>query len=281
MKIIDAHIHVWDLSNQINSWVSRSQDPNILQNISLNDYLDANQSLVIDGVVTIEAADSRHSLNEVKWLDKIRRQYSIKLKHIAYLDMLQDPIDFAANIDEYKHYNFVVGFRDIMSYSEQFDYSPCANDVTLSETNLDRLYLNLCCLAENNYLFNCQMYPEQLIRAFASIQKSLVKCVIDHAGLPTLDNFETWLSMLKLYKRTAAFKLSGLDLNGLQDNYQICEKILESIPISDIQYGSNFPVTVINKSQDILAYLKQVVETSSLHSILHTNAFKFYNFDNS
>lgn len=279
MSIIDAHIHLWDLSQQINSWVIKSQNPNWLKDIGLNDYLTVSQLPAITGVVTIEAADARHSLDEVKWLDQVRRRHSIELKHIAYLDMLQAPVDFVAKVNEYKCYDFVIGFRDIMSYSHQPVYSPCANDITLSTANLDRLYFNLCYLAENNYIFDCQMYPEQLIRAFASIQKSQVKCVIDHAGLPTLDNFASWIEMLQLYNGVAEFKLSGLDLNEVQDNSrQICEQLVENIPLGNIHYGSNFPVTPRIHNDYLLEALNQIVNPEDLNQIMYLNSQRFYNF---
>lgn len=279
MDILDAHIHVWDLSNKINSWVIKSQDSNLIRDINFETYLSAHQSLVINGVVTIEAADSLQSIAEVQWLENIRQNSTIQFKHIAYIDMLQDSDQFAAKINQFKHYDFVVGFRDIMSYSAQFVYSPCTNDVTLSDKNLKQLYLNLCCLAKNNYIFDCQMYPEQLIRAFESIQQSKVKCVIDHTGLPNYANLGLWEQMLKLYNGNAAFKLSGLDLNGSQDDVSlICDTLFANIPNEDIHYGSNFPVTAISKNQEILSYLKTKLMLSDLNNVLFLNSVKFYSF---
>jgi predicted TIM-barrel fold metal-dependent hydrolase len=226
----DTHLHLWDLHNQINNWVINSKNPQLLKNASVDDYLQSYPDTT--HLLTIEAADSAHSLAEVKWLNNIVTSIAnkITLYHCAYIDLLQLPDKFNQQLEQFQAYKFVVGFRHIMSYSKISQYSPCNDDMTINKDNLARLKTNLTTLAQNNYIFNCHMYPEQLLKIIDIINESKVSCIVDHCGLPLLDNkasLATWNNLLKTATNSNIyFKISGLDIN---QSYKGIDYILEQM----------------------------------------------------
>ncbi len=295
VKIIDAHVHLWNLSQSINSWVSKGNNPALQRNFTINDYIAEHPSC--NGIVTIEAADCESSLLEVKWLNQLLLDYQPnKLKHIAYIDMFQGNDEFAENLQLFQHYPFVCGFRQIMAYADQAAYSPCATDCTLDQLSMHNLFINLCSLARNNYIFNCQMYPNQLLRIVEIIRSSKVKCIIDHCGLPNglkTKAHSEWLTMLQQYCELASFKISGLDHTMLDGSFdQICAAMLEIIPLKQLHYGSNFPIVQSSPDKILFNYLNSVDKESivqestgqefavrkAIDEIFYLNSKNFFNF---
>ena len=229
MQFIDTHIHLWNLDNNINKWVVNSNNSRLIHNYTLDDYTSTYPSAT--EIITVEAADGVFSLNEVAWIHQYVKNNLIKIKHIAYIDMMQNPKQFETSLQQFRQYNFVIGFRDTMSFSKSSNYSPCNADMTTDKTKLDNLAHNLICLAQNNYIFNAQMYPSQLLQISNIIRNSSVNCIIDHCGLPDFTTSESkneWLNMLHEYGQIAKFKISGLNLNNNNENItEICENIFK------------------------------------------------------
>lgn len=282
MSIIDSHIHLWDLKNNINSWVTKSGDLRLQQSFTLNDYLIQNPEVV--SIVTVEAADGKHSLSEVAWLEHsiTPNLGAVKLKHIAYINLLLDNELFINELDKFRQFPWVVGVRDISAYSKESKYCPCSEDITLDKQKLQRLHQNLTTLKENNYIFNCQMYPDQLLRIYDIVIDATVKCAIDHCALPNLNaSFKNkeWLLTLKQYGTSAMIKLSGFNIN---DNEAYIERILlmikEHVPVENLMFASNFPVTTSTISQQTKGFLNQLYNKVERYKILYQNAYGFFKF---
>ena len=270
MQFIDSHLHLWDLSQKINSWVVKSNDPHLMQNFTLNELMDfyaKEHSLA--GFVTIEAADGDKTLDEVKWLSQLSKSLpsNILYKHIAYINTTQNPEQFNEELEKFKPFQFIVGFRDICSFSGNSSYSPCTSDITLDEKKMLNLLANLKTLEKHGYIYNCQMYSDQLLRIYPLIIESKVKTVIDHCGLPLSINnkdFMVWQSMLDKYAQSNVFfKLSGLEMNDNWENRAKIVKILiDKISIDKLCYGSNFPLI----KEDWLGQLLNLLKNSGLNN---------------
>ena len=280
-EYIDAHVHLWDLKSAINSWVINGQDQRIKQNFLLDDYLYSNKSKP-NGLVTIEAADGDHSIDEVKWLAN-QPFHGIQHKHIAYLDLLQHPLDFIAALAEFADYPFVRGFRHILSYSPNSIYSPCNSDFSSERGKVQNLYQNLSLLHSRKYIFNCQMYPRQLLNIKDIIVDSKVKCIIDHCGLPVVhgEQLDEWLAMLEVYKNTNVyFKLSGFDINNNQTNFKlILDSLLEKISDNRLVFGSNYPLAGEGALKLLQDFLVLNYNSEINDKILFANAKKLFKFD--
>lgn len=301
MRYIDTHLHFWNLENEINSWVLQSKNNPLIRNFELTDYLQ--EYPLPYGLITIEAADSYKTIDEINWLKRnivnsflekeefvskpithLSRQPvpKIQVKHIAHIDVLQEPERFNIALKQFSHYDFVIGFRHILSHSSASSYSPSTEDITLDKFKLYNLRQNLVSLKNHNYVFDCQMYPDQLLRILGTIQETGALCVVDHCGLPLLTtaaNKTFWLNMLDEFKKSGVFfKLSGFDLNSNILNLNIIlEQILDIIPDDRLMFGSNYPLSLgidliqsIEKFLDItgLAFLKE--------RIFFENAYNFF-----
>jgi predicted TIM-barrel fold metal-dependent hydrolase len=270
MEFIDSHLHLWDLNQKINSWVIKSNDPYLMQNFTLNEVLNSyTKEHTLAGFITIEAADGDKTLDEVKWLSQLSQSLppNIRYCHIAYIDTTQNPKEFSEELEKFKPFEIVKGFRDICSFSRNSNYSPCANDITLDEKKMPNLLENLKLLANNGYIYDCQMYPDQLLRAYPLIIESKVRTIIDHCGLPLSakdEEFIGWQTMLDQYAESSViFKLSGLEMNDNWDNRgRIIETIIDKISIDRLCYGSNFPLI----KKDWLSELSNLLENIGLTS---------------
>lgn len=251
MKIIDSHIHFWDLTNNINNWVYEANNPSLEKNYMPDTIINKfNGDLY--GVVHIEAHDSDIlTVNEVNWLSSIMKNNpKLKYSHIAFADITLPTVQFCNIIDELKEYENVVGMRHIMSHNPKFDYSPCGTDLS----NSPNIYDNLDYLAKNNFIFNCQMYPYQINNILSAIISSGVTCVIDHLALPAWNekgdiDHQLWQEMIiKLSKLDNVFiKVSGIDMFRKEAEFKdVVQFCLDKFPINRVMYGSNYPVSFNN-----------------------------------
>lgn len=279
-QYIDAHVHLWDLYNNINSWVINGSDENLKHNFLLNNYV--SDVPKPECIVTIEASDGSKTISEVQWVNSImlNNPENIKFKHIAYINMLQSPLLFKKDLSKFNPYKFISGFRHIMSYSSLSQYSPCETDFTVNKILLDNLHQNLLLLSDCDYIFNCQMYPGQLIKIRDIVIDSQVKCVIDHCGLPIMENYLIWLEMLAMYNHSKIyFKLSGFDINNNQKNYAaIVSDILKNISDNNLIFGSNYPFSQELGYNLINNYLLRVAGPEITDKALHKNALNLFKF---
>lgn len=159
-------------------------------------------------------------------------------------------------------------------------YSPCIEDFTLNRANLHILQSNLSIMKKYNYIFNCQMYPEQLLRASQYIAESQVTCLIDHCALPMVmceDTTQSWLEVLKIYNNiNAYFKLSGFDLNEAYSSCNmIFDNMFDTISWRNLVFGTNYPLGLgINSSGILLEFLGKNLLNNMAENIFFTNAKK-------
>src|SRR5665213_272246 len=112
--MIDTHVHFWDLQLNIHAWVNNSNRFDLKRSFTLADYLAQHDTP--EAIVTIESADDIHTLVEVEWIKQhvLNNAYGIKIRHMAHLNMLQDPESFIQQLRIYDEYPFVCGFRHIL-----------------------------------------------------------------------------------------------------------------------------------------------------------------------
>lgn len=263
MQFIDSHIHFWDLSNNINSWVLRSNEPQLQKN-----YMPGDLKKVFDesiyGVVHVEAHDSAVStLVEIEWLSKIMQSIpEVKYSHIAFADITANYEKFINDIEQIKKYKQVSGIRHILSHNPRLGYNPCNEDLSLN-LNIER---NLKYLAEKQLIFNCQAYPYQVNNLLPAIIASEVTCVIDHLVLPGWNrvndmDHQMWKTIiLELAKLDRVFiKASGIDMFRKYEEFDlVMEYFFDKFPINKIMYGSNYPVSFNQAPNYWYRYLDQM-----------------------
>lgn len=269
MKIIDTHVHFWELSNNINTWVLLA-DKKLQKNFSPN-HLNA------DYFVHIEAADSKvDTLNEINWLDE--NFSDKKMQYIANIDYFKSLDAFKNEVDRLKKHPKIKGFRHILSHHKNASYSPMDHD-NLPNDFEEKLKI----LAKNNLIFECQMYPQQINNALEIIINSNVKTVIEHFGLPLCHNETDMIKWQKMINNISQHENIYLKLSGffmLNDNETDCKKalnyIFEKIPASRLCYGSNYPVCNTDHYSYWYELLKDYAPEEMHDDIFYNTAKKIY-----
>ena len=248
MQIIDTHIHFWDLANNINTWVSRVNEPSLVKNYLPNQILNQSKEQ-LNGVIHVEAHDSAvPTITEINWLGKVMTDTpNLKYKHIAFVDITLPSNEFAKTIESIRVSKNVIGIRHILSCKPGFDYSPCEEDMS-KNPNIPH---NLSYLANLGLIFDCQMYPYQIDNIIAAIKTSGVTCVVDHLVLPAWKNendedHKIWQNTItELAKLDNVYiKVSGIDMFRKEPEFKkVLDFCFNTIPSSHLIYGSNYPVS--------------------------------------
>ena len=161
LKIIDPHIHFWDLSFGRNTWLSdRTSDllgplAPINRNYLKEDYLEDSESFNVERIVHVEAVATRFVKEEIEWLGELYGQDAFLGGIVAGADLLD------SNVDEllafYSRYQLVKGVRQILNWSENPKYT--AGDRPDDLTN--ELWIkNFGLLQKYNLSFDMQICPD-------------------------------------------------------------------------------------------------------------------------
>ena len=71
-KIIDTHIHLWDLNKYSYDWITNSFNKKLNKNYLLENFLEDSKLLNLQKVVHIEAnINVQNNINETQWLQSI------------------------------------------------------------------------------------------------------------------------------------------------------------------------------------------------------------------
>ncbi len=282
MNVIDSHIHFWDLSKNINNWVFKTNNPLLIKNYLPSDAIKKfNDSIY--GVIHIEAHDSVIPTGvEITWLNGIMDNTpNLSYKHIAFVDITLPNKDFASTINQIKQNKNVAGIRHILSYNPKFDYSPCSEDLSKHAN----IAANLKYLAQNNLIFDCQMYPYQLNNILPAITESGVLSVVDHLALPAWrekddPDHKLWQdTILGLSEIDNVFiKLSGIDMFRRETEFdEVVKFCLKNVPIGRLIYGSNYPVSFTHDYNYWFDYLNNLgLSATEKEQIFFKNAFDIF-----
>ncbi|AQQ00092.1 hypothetical protein B0W48_10000 [Pseudoalteromonas aliena] len=274
-KIIDPHVHFFNLSEGQYSWLQGASPPawpnldKIKQPVSEEDLIQSTD-FKLAGLVHIEAGfDNNAPINELHWLTTHLKK--IPFKAISFAQIDQETNYFSAALKNIQH-THLAGIRDITE----------GNDAT-------RL-LNKNCFDNLEYLSHLKLHFEAqfelenipVTEKIAHYAKQLpqLQIVINHAGLP--NNTALWQQAIKqLAKHCNIFiKFSGFELLALNNHQQIeCfNTILKQFGEQRIMFASNFPVCQINTSYNNLwhSYSDLCHSEGTWHQLSYKNAKHLY-----
>jgi L-fuconolactonase len=283
IKIIDPHLHLFDLIKGDYQWLRPENPPfwpdkQLIAKSFTEQDLALTTPLMLAGFVHIEAGfDNQQPWREIAWLENTCQ---LPFRSIAMLDITLAPSLFTQQLDKLMCYKSVVGIRYILD-----DH---ALDI-LSDKNSQA---NLEILAANKLSFELQMSLsdtpalEQLLTIIASIPTLLI--CINHAGWPMPDNVQHSL-WLKNLKRLAKFnhvfiKCSGYEMTDRAYSASWQNKVVSHcVAVFDVErvmLASNFPLSLFHSSyQDIwLANTELPFSAEQLQQLCFSNAQGFYQF---
>ena len=117
-RIIDSHIHFWDLANGYNNWVKDTNLPSLVTPVNLD----------ADAFVHVEAHSNKFNpLCEYNWLKANFPQKNIKV--VVAADFTQSIEIFRREMQKLSKVDGIVGVRQIMSKTIKTSYSPFDKDI--------------------------------------------------------------------------------------------------------------------------------------------------------
>lgn len=255
-KIIDPHIHFWDLSLNQNLWLlNESTDLlgnlfSIRKNYLMQDYLEDKNQFNIEKVIHIEAVSSGFEKEEVRYLNQLYKNNPYFGGMVAGIDFLDSNIK--EKLEFYLNYSCVKGVRQILNSSRDSKYSAAKRKNDL----INPLWIkNFSLLEKYNLSFDMQICPEQMLSAFelASLYPN-ISIVIDHAGMPIPQYFSLWkegISKLSqchnVYIKLSGFAMFDHDCHeGSIRDYIL--HIIYCFGEDRCMFASNFPVDKLYKN---------------------------------
>lgn len=297
IKIVDAHHHLWDLSNKDTkySWLMVTEGEAffgdyaaIRKNYLLDDYIEdtKNQNIIKSVHVQAEHDDDK-PVNETAWLQSLADTHSSKLPNaiVAFADFSKNNV--SEILDAHQEYKNTRGIRQILSYNkDEPKYSHATEDFMKNSTWVE----NFKYIRNRNLSFDIQIYKHQMEDAVNLANKyNDVLFILNHTGEPCYQSkeyIESWeQNMKKLAKcENVVAKISGLgmfDPNWTIDSTRIfVEKTIQIFGIERCMFASNFPVDKIFNSFD--TYWNSFKEITKNYSendkklLFSSNAEKYY-----
>jgi L-fuconolactonase len=281
-KIIDPHLHLFNLQKGDYAWL-KSQNPPFWPDKHLinKGFIETDLSLQppqqLSGFVHIEAGfDNQQPWREIDWL---QQHCVLPFKSVAFADITA--ITFNKHIEQLKQYKSVTGIRHILDQQAQ---------QILSSALIDQ---HFALLSDYELSFDAQLSLtdsqaiEQLI-LLANKHKAL-RIIINHGGWPPADNNidgqKTWkVNLQKLAKcENIAMKLSGWEMSNRtwqpQQSAALIHHSVATLGDNRVMLASNFPLCLFTMSYADLwttyATLPKF-STQSFEKITYNNAVNWY-----
>lgn len=288
MKIIDTHLHLWDLSKCRLPWLSE-EFAILKRNFDLTDYLAEidSKEFEIEQAVYIEVdAAPEDTKKENKWVHTLLSEPNIVTGSILKMDLLAADID-----DQLQAYSQegATGVRHVLHTS---DSAPGTCLHPMFQANMHKL-------GENNLLFEACMRTNEL----ADLVVLAKECpettiVLNHCGNIDCnllaDNEVTveeealmkqWRKQMSELGRleNVVCKLSGLNVENPAALDQLVDILLDNFSHDKIVFGGNYPVCLLNQGlSEWLQLVKSSLDRKNVtlqQKIFYENAKKIYQLE--
>lgn len=284
MKIIDPHLHLFNLELGDYQWLKADNPPfwpdkKVIERDFHQQDLNLTSPCQLAGFVHIEAGfDNQQPWREIAWLEQ---HCTLPFRAIAGINLLLSSNDFQQHLNKLSQYQSVVGVRDILD-ENAVDY--------LSNNQVQQ---NLAELAQQQLIFECQMLltDTQATKELISVVTALptLSIVINHAGFPPEHTesalWQEWQNnMLALsHFENITIKCSGFEMINRQycASWQqlIINHCLNTFGMSRTMLASNFPLCLFKESyqKNWLSYQQNLsLSTSELELLSYKNAQRIY-----
>jgi predicted TIM-barrel fold metal-dependent hydrolase len=308
MKILDPHLHLFDLQLGQYSWLKPENAPFWPDKAIINKSF-SQQNLVVSGeyeiagFVHIEAGFNNDTAKEeVIWLESVATK---PFKTVAFIDVTLPVIEFERAVDELMQCQSVAGIRHILD-DDGLDADGLGG--ALEILSLPQVKSNFIYLAKHHLSFDLQM-PITETLAFNQLISILKHCptlkvILNHAGWPpTADSAKSlaksdWYSALKQLAALpqCAVKCSGWEMMDRQYDAVPTEKAgkatwqsqvltlcLEAFGQERVMLASNFPLCLFHSSyQDYWDNVINILDNMPLtepkkQALVFNNACSWYN----
>jgi predicted TIM-barrel fold metal-dependent hydrolase len=290
VKIIDSHMHLWDLSLQKNSWLIGPVEEfflgdysNLQKNYLINDYHKDNQNFNIEKTVFVQAGWDRNDIcGEANWINQINDGLIGAI--VPYADLSAN--NAAENLAQLAQIPLVRGIRQIIAWHPDNYFCACEKNFLEDPCWLKQFKL----LEQYQLSFDLQIYPLQTDLAYRLIQNHPnITFAIEHCLQPTAhdnDILQQWEKQIaKLANLPNAYmKISGMNLFNHNFEFETAKRLFETLvhyfSPERCMVGSNFPVEKLYVSFDQLfesfIVLAQQYTQEEQDALFYGTAKKFY-----
>jgi predicted TIM-barrel fold metal-dependent hydrolase len=258
LEIVDAHMHLWDLTRIRYPWLTPPLPAGITGDVSsiahdylLEDYLrdvTAHDSrLRVTKIVHVEAgAHPADALAETRWLQSLADARGFPQAIVAHAE-LQKP-GAAALLTEHAAHRNVRGIRQILNWHPEPAKTYTPRDLLAEES----WHRGFALLARHGFSFDLQIYPAQMpAAARLAARHPDTPLILNHAGMPAdkdAAGIEAWRSGMRALaaRPNVAVKISGLamlDWHWTRESLRpFVLETLELFGADRVMIASNFPV---------------------------------------
>lgn len=264
LRIVDGHVHLWDLSRARYGWLQDDPLPNnpagdmssiAHKNYLLDDYLSDTAGWRVDKIVHVEAGQpvGQH-LAETDWLQSLADARGYPQAIVAGADLLDPELD--ARLEAQAARRNVRGIRQIVCWHEDPLKTYNSRDLLRDPTWVE----GLAKLARYGLSFDLQLYPSQMATAaILAARHPEIPMIVNHAGLPTdrdATGMERWKRGLRLLaaQPQVSIKISGL---GITDRAWTPDSIrpivlecIDAFGTARAMFASDFPVERVHGTFD-------------------------------
>lgn len=287
LRIIDAHHHLWDLSEVHYPWLMDKGvkrffgDPTPIQkNYLVNDLVNDARNFELAASVHIQVG-AENSLDETRWIYKTSKGF-LPCAHVADVELQAK--DVSKTLDELKNYPLVKGVRQIVGRHPNED-AKNGSDLLIDDPDWQK---GLSILAHKDLSFDLQLIAGQYVRMYDLLcNNPELKVAICHFASPwQLDKeaFKFWTrSMVQLSSLPNVYmKFSGFSMFKpnwtLEDIKPYILTALELFGEDRCMVGSNFPVDGLHRPyEDIFDAVYNLTGGEKFQQkLFFDNANRFY-----
>lgn len=283
-KIIDPHLHLFNLQQGDYAWLKPQNPPfwpdkHLINKSFMGKDVFLKPPNRLAGLVHIEAGfDNQQPWREIDWL---QQHCTLPFKSVAFADITSTT--FAVHIKQLKQRTSVVGIRHILDEQAK----------QILSSNFIPQHFSL--LAEMEFSFDAQLSltDDLAIKNLVTLatQHNALRIIINHAGWPPahndVDAQKKWkLNLQKLAQcDNIAIKLSGWEMSNRawqpQQVALVVKDALATFGDSRVMLASNFPLCLLSMSYDNLwntyAALPEI-SSATFNNISFNNAKNWYRF---
>jgi predicted TIM-barrel fold metal-dependent hydrolase len=264
LRIVDPHVHLWDLSRDRYGWLQDDPLPNnpagdmspiARRDYLLKDYFADAANWRVDKIVHIECGmPVGRQLAETDWLQSLADAYDHPQGVVAGANLLDPDLD--ALLEAHAARANVRGIRQIVCW-----HADPLKTYTDRDLLIDSAWeAGLARLARHGLSFDLQLYPSQMTAAAALGDRHPdVPLIVNHAGLPT-DRDPAGMARWRAGLRALAalphvsIKISGL---GITDRAWTPDSIrpvvlecIDAFGTERAMFASDFPVERVHGTFD-------------------------------
>jgi len=250
LKIVDPHVHLWDLWTRIYPHFEKpspdGSNAAICRSYLLEEYLgEGKGEFESDGLVHVEAFPT-DPLKETETLAKVSQSSPVPVVIVSHGDLTSP--DFPALLDRHAAYPILRGIRQIVNQHD----NPARSYGVPDRMGHPNFLTGLRELGRRRLSFDLQLYPHQMDQAARlAAQAPETTIVLNHAGMwadRDLPGWRAWKAGLRTLagQPNISVKISGL---GMMDAKWTTESIrplvlevIEAFGVERSMFASNFPV---------------------------------------